>query len=372
MRKIITLTFTVLFFFNQDILACTPSSHQFVRQYRNMDTCDTLSILNVTVFRNWAVQWSDRAITSVEFFGLGQCRDNNFCDPFFSSPYYVSNITSGSFRVQVTHKNYRRLTSDFFDCVDSLTVTRSESHTCVRAPGSGCLSGLTTSGEVFKEGDPANICSPCDPDPTDIFMCQQGGGVYDWASCQCGQSPIVIDVLGNGYNLTSAASGVRFDINGDETQDQVAWSAANSDDAWLSLDRDGNGTIDSGKELFGNSTSQPAPPVGTAKNGFLALAVFDKTANGGNDDGKIDRLDGIFANLRLWQDSNHNGISESDELKSLTELGLANIDLDYRESRRTDEHGNRFKYRAKVRDVQDAQLGRWAWDVYLVVQQPNN
>lgn len=238
--------------------------------------------------------------------------------------------------------------------------------------GTGCLSGLTTSGEVLKEGDSTDLCSPCNPDQWELDACWQSGGVYDYGSCQCGQSPIVIDVLGNGFNLTNAQNGVNFDINGDGIQDRIAWSSANSDDAWLALDRNDNGTIDSGKELFGNSTQQPAPPTGEMKNGFLALAEFDKIANGGNADGKINRLDAVFANLRLWQDLNHNGVSEANELKTLTELGLARIDLDYRESRRTDEFGNRFRYRAKIRDTQDAQLGRWAWDVYLVVRPPNN
>jgi hypothetical protein len=202
-------------------------------------------------------------------------------------------------------------------------------------------------------------------------MCQQSGGTYDWGSCQCGQSPIVIDVLGNNFNLTNAANGVQFDINGDDTKEQIAWSSTNSDDAWLALDRNGNDLIDSGKELFGNSTRQPAPPAGEVKNGFLALAVFDKAANGGNDDGNITNQDVVFASLRLWQDANHNGVSEASELKTLSQLGLAKIDLDYQESRRTDEHGNRFRFKARVRDTQDAQLGRWAWDVYLVVASGN-
>ncbi len=62
------------------------------------------------------------------------------------------------------------------------------------------------------------------------------------------------------------------------------------------------------------------------------------------------------------------GISELCEMKTLPEVGLRKIDLDYRTSRKTDEFGNRFRYKAKVRDAQDAQLGRWAWDVYLVLQ----
>jgi hypothetical protein len=164
--------------------------------------------------------------------------------------------------------------------------------------------------------------------------------------------------------MTNAANGVDFDIDGNGTPNHVSWSTGSN--AWLALDRNSNGRIDNGTELFGNFTLQSAPPPGEERNGFLALAEYDKSTNGGNQDNQIDKRDAIFASLRLWQDRNHNGISESSELRSLKQLGLKVLELDYKNSRRTDQYGNQFRYRAKVKDSHDAQLGRWAWDVFLV------
>jgi len=203
-----------------------------------------------------------------------------------------------------------------------------------------------------------------DPEPTPTPRGEIGGGC-EGNIYSCFESPIVIDVSGNGFSMTNAANGVSFDITSDGIQEQLSWTSANSDDAWLALDRNANRMIDNGKELFGNYTAQPVPPANVERNDFLALAEFDKTTNGGNGDGSITAQDTVFQNLRLWQDSNHNGISEANELHTLPELGIAELELKYHESKRTDEFGNQFRYRAKVWDVRGARAGRWAWDVFL-------
>jgi hypothetical protein len=156
-------------------------------------------------------------------------------------------------------------------------------------------------------------------------------------------TPIVMDVDGSGYSLTSAQNGVLFDFYGDGTPARIAWIAPGSTNGWLVLDPD-DAPMTSAKQMFGNITPQPAGPD---PNGFLALAQYDL-----NQDGWIDAKDAIWNSLRLWQDANHNGVTDPGELHTLDSLGLTGIGVKYRLSEKTDQYGNRFRYVAKVRIMQ--------------------
>jgi hypothetical protein len=176
----------------------------------------------------------------------------------------------------------------------------------------------------------------------------------------CPGSPIILDLEGDGFDLTDAAGGVHFNLNPAGDTEQLSWTAPKSDDAWLALDRNGNGVIDDGTELFGNFTPQPSSD---SLQGYKALAVLDL-----NHDRFIDSKDAIFGDLRLWQDRNHDGVSDPDELSTLDAHGILGLDVRFTGARETDEHGNLFRYSAKVVRAADSTVGPLSYDVFLITQ----
>lgn len=207
---------------------------------------------------------------------------------------------------------------------------------------------------------------PCEPVDNPPYGGETACWAWDTTSCQwvqvqCSQtgSPILIDVSGSGFQLTSVTNGVTFDIKEDGHPTRMGWTAPGAANAFLCLP-DANGMCDDGKDLFGNFTPQPPSDH---PNGFAALAVYDDPKNGGNGDGIIDSRDAIFSSLRLWIDANHDGISQLNELYTLPSLGITSISLSYKLDQRTDQYGNVFRYRAKVGTTNGP---RMAYDVFFV------
>jgi hypothetical protein len=155
---------------------------------------------------------------------------------------------------------------------------------------------------------------------------------------------------------------VLFDIDGDGDLDQVAWTEADAQVAFLVLDRNGNGLVDNGQELFGMATRTPTG--GRFANGFDALRGVDS-----NGDGRIDRQDPLYGSLRLWVDANHDGNSESGELFSLSALGVISISTNYWTNKHVDRHGNEYRLEGAAVVLQNRQEhNRRVFDVFLVVQ----
>jgi hypothetical protein len=207
-------------------------------------------------------------------------------------------------------------------------------------------------------------CSfPDSMNPSADYNCNNIPDYQELATaCPGQQSPILIDVVGNGFRLTDRDGGVRFDLNADGVAEQLPWTAPGVDESWLAIDRNANGLVDNGTELFGNFSPQPPS---SNPNGFLALRVYDSPSEGGNGDGWIDSRDAIFGQLRLWKDVNHNGVSEPEELVWVDGSGVRGLSLDYRESRRVDQVGNWFRYGARVIDNKQRDIGPMAFDVFL-------
>jgi hypothetical protein len=158
----------------------------------------------------------------------------------------------------------------------------------------------------------------------------------------CGEtcSPIVINFGSNNYDLTGASDPVWFNMDGSGPS-LIGWTARDADEAFLWLDRNHNGRVTSGAELFGNFT--PLKNGQIASNGFEALKEYDD-----NNDGVIDANDAVWTQLMLWRDLNHDGISQPEEITPVAGSGLIRIELAYHWTGRRDQWGNTFRYESKA------------------------
>ena len=132
------------------------------------------------------------------------------------------------------------------------------------------------------------------------------------------RDPLALDLDGDGIETRGADGKVVFDHNNDGVKTDTGW--LRPDDGWLVLDRNSNGTIDNGGELFGVDTVKSD---GTkASDGFDALSDLDS-----NNDNIFDAGDTRFADVRVWRDLNQDGVSQSSELSTLAANNIRSISL---------------------------------------------
>jgi len=172
-------------------------------------------------------------------------------------------------------------------------------------------------------------------------------------------SPIILS-LGGSYSLSGANDPVVFDIDGDGQPDSMGWTARGSNDVFLALDRNEDGRINSGRELFGDATI--LRNGSEARNGFEAMKDFDD-----NRDGRLDRHDPVWSRLLVWRDENHDGVSTPSEVGNLTQTGVTGIGLAYEWNGRTDRHGNEFRFEARLDVDPGSRVHRKVYDIYFVV-----
>lgn len=228
------------------------------------------------------------------------------------------------------------------------------------------------------------MTSSC-PSPTSPYPGQStNNGYYTWddQSCQwvwvncqpninCSGSPIVVDTQHTGFAFTDPTKGqyVLFDLAGDGNLKKVSWPKPGSGNAWLVYDRDGDGVIKDGSELFGNFTPHSNftdPNLSwTDRNGFIALGWYDQPAQGGNGDDIIDKNDPIWGKLRLWIDTHCYEQPDvpcqslPSELHTLESFGINSISLIYQyDPNNKDAIGNWFKFYAYLNpDISSMPVG---------------
>lgn len=199
---------------------------------------------------------------------------------------------------------------------------------------------------------------------TSAMRCEDKGGYWDGTQCVMSNTPILIDTGNDGYRLTSVEDGVRFDLDVDGQPELVAWTPPDSNDCWLAMDRNGNGRIDDGSELFGNKApayADQAEP--TTADGFAGLQFLEGPTYGrSRADGVIDADDAPFNRLLFWCDANHNGASESTELQSAADAGYTAFRTDSKMVGRKDRWGNLFRLKGAATGPHGEQT---IYDVYL-------
>jgi len=283
-------------------------------------------------------------------------------DPTLHNTGYPGS-TNASAGIITTNPDYKNRTDGFLDNVLSHEIGHAIGFTDVNTStcqGQTVMFGSITVGGSYTTGptstDRCQLSQYCPPSGTGngdaLSQCDP-----EWGCAE----PILLNLGHGGYRLTGMEDPVSFDIFGVGPRGgkpQIGWTERGAEVAFLSFDRNGNGLIDNGGELFGTGTLLRSGQH--AANGFDALSEYDD-----NRDGQIDSSDQIWQYLLLWTDRNHDGISQPAELTPIGASMVTAIELAHRWTYRQDWSGNYFGYEGRFHEGREV---RPFYDVFFVIR----
>ncbi|HEY0158028.1 MAG TPA: hypothetical protein VGF28_12145 [Thermoanaerobaculia bacterium] len=231
------------------------------------------------------------------------------------------------------------------DETTGMTVSEDSCPKCVQSVWVGATGGAIANGHCYRSRISGVSTWTSRMVPSDQ-QCAAGGGDdrdEEWAD-QCDsscQSPLVLDLNGDGIWTTSIAYPVQFDLDADGSAETLAWTHPATEEGFLWRDLEPNGVVDDGGELFGVGTL--LPDGRRAADGFEALAVYDAASHGGNSDNRITARDAIWSKLRVWIDRNHDGVSQQTEIAPIHRFGVTALELTYVVRSGADANGNQHR-----------------------------
>jgi hypothetical protein len=188
----------------------------------------------------------------------------------------------------------------------------------IRALSSAQLTGLTSVQVSAMETADLAAMTTAQYRVLSLITADMAALSTDQINALLSATPMVLDLDGHGVQTLAAQQGVQFDLNGTGHTQQVGWVAGN--DGLLVMDRNGDGVINNGNELFGSGTVLANGKH--AVNGYQAMAAEDS-----NHDGQLTAADATFGKLQVWVDANHDGKTDLGELKGLADVGIVSLDL---------------------------------------------
>jgi hypothetical protein len=227
-----------------------------------------------------------------------------------------------------------------------ITVSKDSCPNCVQSVWVGATGGATSADHCYRTRISGVSIWTSAMVPSEQRCAADGGGDRDEEYAdQCDSScnsPLVLDLNGDGISTTSLSDPVQFDLDADGSAETLAWTHPATEEGFLWRDLDPNGVVDDGRELFGVGTR--LPDGRRAADGFEALRVYDATSHGGDGDGRITSRDGIWSKLRLWIDRNHDGVSQHTEVAPIHRYGITALELTYVVQTGADANGNEHRF----------------------------